>query len=167
MSARPDIAAVLDADEALLWRGHPSAGRRSTAKATALGALFYVATIAFVILGWWVEIFRGHVPVWHLVVYAVIAAAAFTAYLGLRVTLLDRRRARARDARTAYAITDRRALAIAGPYRSEVRLGPEVTADLSGDLLLIDGPAAHLRFERLDDAARARDILNARIRGNA
>jgi len=165
MSARPDIAATLDADETLLWQGHPKPGRTTSLRASALGASLYLATLALAVLAWWLEIFHGHVVAWRLVVYLLVAAAALCTYLALRLTLLDRRRARARDARTAYAITDRRALIVAGPYRAEVALGPEVTAKVSGAALEIEDAAARLRFERLDDAAAARDILMAATGG--
>ena len=58
------------------------------------------------------------------------------------MTLLDRRRARARDARTAYAITDRRVLALAGPYTAEVALGPGVSAEVKARRCDHRGPRA-------------------------
>jgi hypothetical protein len=160
---RPDVNAALEAGEALVWQGHPRPGRRVARRAKLLGAALYAATFLLVVFAGWLEIFWGHVPQWRLVVYLLLATAAFCTYLGLRLTLLDRRRARARDAATAYAITKRRALVLAGPYRAEVRLAPGVTVQTRGDTLLVEGPETRLAFERVDDAAKARDILLARI----
>ncbi|GGD37636.1 hypothetical protein [Sinisalibacter lacisalsi] len=165
MSGRPDPGAALEPGEALVWQGYPKPGRRAPARANLLGAALYVAALLLTVFAGWLEIYWGHVPQWRLVVYLLVSTAAFCTYLGLRFTLLDRRRARARDARTAYAITDRRALVLAGPYRAEVRLAPGVTVQTRGDTLLVEGPQARLAFERLDDAEMARDTLLARIEG--
>lgn len=167
MSGRPELTASLSEGETLLWQGHPRPGRQVSFRANLLGVMFYAATIALALFAWWLEIYWGHVPLWRLAVYFVVAVSAFSFYLGLRVTLLDRRRARARDARTAYAITDRRALVVAGPYKADIALDPGVSAEVRGDTLLIEGEAAKLRFERLDDAAKARDTLLARIGSDA
>lgn len=167
MSKRPDISEALEADETLLWSGYPKPGRPVSGRALLLSMIFSATTIVLLAFGWWLEIFWGHVPVWRITVYFVIATAAFSTYLALRVTLLDRRRARSRDACTAYAITDRRVLMRAGPYTSELKLGPAITARASGSTLVIEGPEARLQFERLDDAAEARDIVQARIGGAA
>lgn len=167
MSARPDITSALAADETVLWQGHPRPGRPVSLRANLFGVLSYLATIALALFAWWLEIYWGHEAHWRLAVYFVVASSAFFFYLGLRVTLLDRRRLRARDARTRYAITDRRALVLAGPYTAEVDLAPVVTATVRGDTLIIEGADATLRFERLDEAAEARDILLARTGGDA
>jgi len=167
MTARPDIAAQLAEGETLLWQGHPTPGRRVPLRASIAGIVFFAAAIGLVLLAGWVEIYHGHELAWRLAVYLMVTTAAFCTYLGLRLTVLDRRRARARDARTAYAITDRRALVLAGPYRADVALGPGVTVDHSGDTLVIGGSDSGVRFDRLDDAGAARDILMARTGGTA
>lgn len=167
MSARPDVAAVLEPGETILWQGQPEPGRRLPVRATAFAGLSFAATLFLLMFAWYLEIWWGHVPHWHLAVIGVIGTAAFFTFLALRISLLDRRRARARDAHTAYAITNRRALMLAGPYRDEVPLMPGVTVNRTGDSVTILGKQARLRFERLDDARAARDILCARIEGEA
>lgn len=163
MSTRPVVSAALEAGEVLLWEGHPRPGRPASFRANVFGAALYACAFLLVLGAWWLEIFQGHMPQWRLVVYLLVSTAAFCTYLGLRLTLLNRRRARARDAATAYAITDRRALALAGPYHAEVGLGPEVSVRARGTTLVVEGPEARVAFERLDGAEQARDILLARI----
>jgi hypothetical protein len=167
MSDRPDIAAALEPGETLLWRGFPQPGRRIPVRATVFAAIYAAATLILLLFAWYLEVWWGHVPQWHLMVFGLIGTAAFFAFLALRVSLLDRRRARARDRRTAYGITDRRALALAGPYRSEVRLVPGVTVKRFADSVTVEGETARLRFERLDDAGAARNILASQIEGIA
>ncbi|MEZ5721699.1 MAG: hypothetical protein R3D59_08530 [Paracoccaceae bacterium] len=159
MSDRPDIASRLHEGENLLWQGHPKPGRRISTRAGAIGALFYAAAMALLLFAWWLEIYWGHVPTWHLAVYGVIGTAAFCTFVGLRITLLDRRRARSRDARTAYAITDRRVLALFGPYITEIALGPEVHTELAGGGVNVEKGGASIRFERLSDAKSVHGIL--------
>ena len=79
--------------------------------------------------------------------------------MGLKLTLLDRRYARSRDRRTAYAITDRRVLSLAGPYRTEVALGPALSAEIRSGGLDIAAGETRLRLDRLDDAKAVREIL--------
>jgi len=164
MSGRPDVNAALEAGEVLLWQGHPKPGRPVSFRANLLGAVLYLSAILLVLFAGWLEIYWGHMTQWRLMVYLLVSTAALTTYLGLRLTLLDRRRARARDAATAYAITDRRAFARAGPYHSEVGLGPQVSVQARGTTLIVEGPEARIAFERLDGAEQARDILLARIK---
>lgn len=161
MSTRPDITAVLDDGERLLWQGHPRPGRPISRRAGLIGVLLYAATIALLVFAWYLGIYWDHVAGARLAIYGVIGTAAFLTFLGLRVTLLDRRRARARDARTAYGITDRRVIALAGPYKAEVPRGPGLRADLKAGGLDIEGVGARLRFDRLADPKAARDILVA------
>ncbi|SMH48142.1 hypothetical protein SAMN05661107_1964 [Maritimibacter sp. HL-12] len=163
MTGHPDVSAVLDPGETLLWQGRPRPGRPISLRSKRLGAALFLGSLLLLFLALWLEIFLGHTPQWRLVVYLLVSTAAFCTYLGLRLTLLDRRRARARDAATVYAITDRRALVLAGPYRAEVGLGPEVSVQGQGATLFVEGPEARLAFERLDAAEQARDILLARI----
>ena len=165
MTVRPDITTELAEGEDLLWQGHPKPGRPISRRATFAGVLLYTATILLLLFAWWLEIYKGHLPGVRLAVYGVIGTAAFLTFVGLRVTLLDRRRARARDARTAYAITDRRVLALAGPYRAEVALGAGLRAEVKAGGLTVDGPQTRLRLDRLRDAKAARDILLAQIGG--
>ncbi len=167
MTKRPDIAAALDEGEQLLWQGHPKPGRPISHRANLIAVLFYTGTIALLLFAWWLEIYWGHIPAFRLSVYGVIGTAAFFTFVGLRVTVLDRRRARARDARTAYAITDRRVLALAGPYTAEVRLGPEVRAEVKAGGVNVDGGDTKLRLDRLQDAKAAHDILVAEIGNQA
>lgn len=172
MSARPDIDTLLQPGETLLWQGHPMRGRPTAGRANLLASLAYVLTFACGLTAWYFGIYRFYEPGTKLIVYALIATAAFATYWGLRITWLATRRARARDARTAYAITDRRALTLAGPYDAEVALGPTVTVTLReiprsrGKLsqLVITGDKGALTFDRLADAAAARDTLMAQIR---
>jgi len=165
MSARPEVAAALGAGETLLWQGQPEPGRRLPVRATAFAGLCFAATLLLLVLAWYLEIWWGHVARWHLAVFGVIGTAAFFTFLALRISLLDRRRARARDAHTAYAITNRRALVLAGPYRAEVPLGPGVGVSQTGDSVTILGSGQKLRFERLDDARTAQGILITQIEG--
>jgi len=165
MTERPDITKALAEGERLLWQGHPKPRRPISRRANLIGTLLYAGTIALLVFAWWLEIYWGHVPAFRLSVYGVIGTAAFLTFMGLRVTLLDRRRARARDARTAYAISDRRVLALAGPYTTEVKLGPGVKAVVKSGGLNVEGPEAKLRLDRLQDAKAARDILLAEIGG--
>ena len=163
MTERPDIAAALAEGEELLWQGHPKPGRPVSSRANLIGVVLYSGTIVLLLFAWWLEIYWGYVPAFRLAVYGVIGTAAFLTFIGLRVTLLDRRRARARDKRTAYAITDRRVLALAGPYTAEVALGPEVRVDLKAGGVNVEGPDAKVRLDRLADAKAAQDILLAQI----
>lgn len=167
MTDRPDIAAALDQGERLLWQGHPEPGRRVPVRATIYAILLSIAAFALLILSWYLALWHADAPQIRLLVFGLIGTAAFLTFLALRVTLLDRRRARARDRRTAYAITDRRALILAGPYRAEVPLGPGVRVRRFDDFVTVVGDDARLRFERLDDATAARDILVAQIEGGA
>lgn len=163
MSERPDIAATLAEGERLLWQGHPKPGRPTSARSALLGILFYSATTALMLFAWWLEIYKGHLPGVRLAIYGVIGTAAFFTFIGLRVTLLDRRRARARDARTSYAITDRRVLALAGPYTAEIDLGPDVRAEVKAGGVNVEAPEAKIRLDRLADPKAAHDILVAEI----
>ena len=163
MSERPDITAALAEGEKLLWQGHPKPGRPISHRASLIGVLFYTATIALLLFAWWLEIYKGHLPGVRLSLYGLIGTAAFFAFVGLRITLLDRRRARARDARTAYGITDRRVLALAGPYTAEVALGPGVRAVIKAGGVNVEGQGAKIRLDRLKDAKAAHDILVAEI----
>ncbi|GKY86300.1 hypothetical protein [Sinisalibacter aestuarii] len=167
MSARPDIAAQLAPGEALLWSGHPRPGRRVPLKATAFAAALFTATLLLAVLSWYVAIFRGHLPGSRPLVLGILTLAALFTYAGLRLTVLDRRRARARDGRTAYGITPRRALALTGPYLTELALRPGVAVSLRGGTVIVSDEDATLRFERLDDGAAARDILIRQIEGGA
>lgn len=165
MTTRPDIAADLEPGEKLLWQGHPEPGRRIPLRATITAAVFFIVTVVLLAVAWYFAIRHGSSTQTRLVAYGLIGSAAFFTFLGLRVSLLDLRRARARDRRTAYAITDRRALLVAGPYNSEVRLIPGVAVKRFDDSVTIEGETARIRFERLDAAAAARDILIAQIEG--
>ena len=159
MSRRPDINAALAPGEALLWQGAPKPGRPTPARANLIAALLYALTIGLAGAAWYVEVFRLSGPGTHLAAYGLVGSAAFATYMGLRISVLDRRRARARDARTAHAITDRRALTLSGPYKAELVLGPGLRAELAGGTLTLTGPDGRLRFERLADADAARAIL--------
>ncbi len=165
MSERPDITAALDTDETLLWQGHPKPRRPVSRRANIVATLLYLVTIALLLFCWWLEIYWGHVTGTRLAIYGLIGAAAFATYVGLRITLLDRRRARARDARTAYAITDRRVLALAGPYRAELALGPDLRARIRAGGINVDGPEGHIRLDRLSDPKAAHQILQRAIEG--
>lgn len=165
MTARPDITAALEAGETVLWRSYPRPGRAAAPGAAKLGILLFLATPGLLFLAGWIAIYYAQSLPPRLLVYLLITAAALCTYFALRVTLLDRRRARAHDARSIYAITDRRALVLAGPYRAEVQHAAAVEVRVSGDTVEISGPEGRLQFERLDDAAEARDILMARIGG--
>lgn len=165
MRGRPDIAAALGPGETLLWQGAPKPGRPAPIRARTVAALLYAGTTALAAFAWYLEIFWGHVPAFHLAVFGVIGAAAFLTWLGLRLTVLNSRRARARDARTAYGISDRRALTLAGPYTAALPIGPDLGVEAQGGTLILTGPEGRLCFERLDDAAAARDILMRQIEG--
>lgn len=167
MSPRPDISSVLEPGEELLWTGHPLPGRRVPARAGILAALAFAATLLVVAAAWYLALFRGHIPAWNRAVFGLVTLAALLSYVGLRVTILDRRRARARDRRTAYAITSRRAVAVTGPYTAEVPLGPGARLSHADDTVTIASQTGSVRFERLDDAASARAILEARIEGTS
>ena len=165
MSDRPDIAAHLHPGEDLLWQGHPKPGRRISTRANTVGALFYAAAMALLLFAWWLEIYWGHVPAFHLAVYGVIGTAAFCTFVGLRITLLDRRRARSRDARTAYAITDKRVLALFGPYKTETALGPETHTELAGGGINVEAGGSSIRFERLSEPKATYAILTEALGG--
>lgn len=162
---RPVIAEALEEGETLLWQGHPKPRRPISARANLIGTLFYSASALVLLTAYFVGLYFGHIQVYRLAIYLLIGTAAFLTYLGLKVTLLDRRRARARDKRTAYGITDRRVLALAGPYRAEVALGPELTAEVKRGGLDVAGPDAKLRLDRLADAKAAHEILIGVIEG--
>jgi len=163
MSPRPDITAALDAGETLLWQGAPRPGRPTPARRQAIAAGLYALSLALTAGAWYLAVFRLHSAEIQLLAYALVAAAAFATFAGLRVSALATRRARARDARTAYAITDRRALTLSGPYRAEVRLAPGLRIARDGQRLDITGDKGTLSFDRLADADAAHDILLARI----
>lgn len=163
MSQRPDIAAALSEGETLLWQGHPKRGRPVSHRGNILGALFFGLSLGLMVFAWWLAIYWGHLAVWRLAVYGVIGTAAFLMFVSLRVTFLDRRRARSRDARTAYAITDRRVMALAGPYRAEIPLGPDVQATHRAGGVDIARADSRIRFDRLADAKQAHDILTSEI----
>ncbi len=165
MSGRPDISTALEEGEVLLWQGHPKRGRPISRRASLIGVLFYTGTIALLLFAWWLEIYKGHLPGVRLFLYGVIGTAAFFTFVGLRITLLDRRRARARDARTVYGITNRRVLALAGPYAAEVPLRPGVRAEIKAGGVNVEGSGAKIRLDRLKDAKAAHDILVAEIGG--
>lgn len=165
MSDRPEIAAALAPGETLLWQGFPQPGRRIPVRAAVFASIFFTATLLLLIFAWYLAIFKAAEPGIRLIVYGLIGTAAFLTYLGLRLSLLDRRRARARDARTAYGVTTHRALVLAGPYTAEVALTPGAVVRRSGDSVTIEGKTNAVRFERLDDAPAARDILIAQIEG--
>ncbi len=169
MSTRPDPATLLDEGldegETLLWQGQPKPGRPVPRRAALIAVLLYLATFALFGFAWWLALIKGNLPGVKLAVYGMIGTAAFCTFVGLRLTLLNRRRARARDAATRYAITDRRVLAMAGPYRTEVALDDAVDVRKSGNAVIVTTPGTRLHLDRLDDAAAAYDILQARIGG--
>lgn len=156
---RPNIIEALDDGETLIWQGHPKPGRPIPARANLIAILLYSGTIILLLTAYFLGLYKGHVQVFRLAIYGLIGAAAFLTYMGLKVTLFDRRRARSRDKRTAYAITDRRVVALAGPYRSEIKLSPGVRANVKAGGLDIAGPNAELRLDRLDDPSAVREIL--------
>ena len=159
MSDRPDIAAALGPGEQLLWQGQPQPGRRVPVRATIYATLFGLLTAVLLLVSWFLAVWHSDMPNVRAIVFGLIAVAALFTFFALRITLLDQRRARARDRQSAYAITDARALAIAGPYRAEVVLGPGVSVKRAGDTLSIAGNTDSLHFERLDDAREAQNIL--------
>lgn len=165
MNTRPDIAARLAPEEVLLWQGQPEPGRRVPLRATIIAAVFGTITAVLLLMSWFLAIWHSDMPNVRAIVFALIAAAALLSFFTLRLTLLDRRRARARDKRTAYAITDRRALVLAGPYLTEVALGPETEIKRLGDTLRISQGETSLHFERLSDARAAQRLLAARLEG--
>ncbi|PIE08189.1 MAG: hypothetical protein CSA74_03130 [Rhodobacterales bacterium] len=159
----PDLAAILAEGERILWQGQPKPGRPISPRATLTSVLLYLAAFVLFAFAWWLELFKGHLPGVRLAIYGIIGSAAFCTYMGLRLTLLDRRRARARDAATRYAITDRRVLVLAGPYRAEVPLTDDVQTEQDGDTVTVSAPGTRIRLERLDDAKAAHGILLSRI----
>lgn len=165
MSERPDIAAKLAPGEALLWQGQPEPGRRVPLRATVYASVLGGLTAVLLLASWFVAVWHATMPNARIIVLGLIVAAALATFFALRLTLLDRRRARARDKRTAYAITDRRALVLAGPYLTEVALGPETEVKRLGDTLRISRGETSLRFERLSDARAAQSLLTARLEG--
>lgn len=165
MSDRPDIAARLAPGERLLWQGQPQPGRRVPVRATIFATLYGLAAATLLLASWFLAIWHNDMPNVRLIVFALIAVAALLTFFALRLTLLDQRRARARDRRTAYAITSNRVLAVSGPYSSELTLGSQINVKRTGDTLTVSGPTETIRFERLDDARNAQDILAAQIGG--
>ncbi|MCB1336678.1 MAG: hypothetical protein KDK10_04180 [Maritimibacter sp.] len=156
---RPDISKALEAGESLVWQGHPKPGRPISRRANLIAFLLYSATILLLLIAYFLGIYRGHIETVRLLIYGLIGTAAFLTYMGLKLTLLDRRYARSRDRRTAYAITDRRVLSLAGPYRTEVALGPALSAEIRSGGLDIAAGETRLRLDRLDDAKAVREIL--------
>ncbi|MEJ2036108.1 MAG: hypothetical protein P8X69_08635 [Maritimibacter sp.] len=167
MSHRPDIAAQLAEGEELVWQGHPKPGRKSSGQAKITGAVLSLASLVLFAGAVALALFKGHLPVWTLTAYLIVATAAFLAFVALRVTVLATRQARARDARTSYGITDRRALTLSGRYAAELPLAAEMGAEIIGDRLIITSGADSLRFDRLDDAPAARDMLMRQIEGGS
>lgn len=165
MNPRPDIAALLEPGEELLWTGHPSPGRPVPRHARRRAVLMFAATPALLLVAGYLAIYRGHLPGWNAAVLGLVTLAALLTWLGLRITVLDRRRARARDRHTAYAITTRRALAVTGPYAAEVPLAPGASVAQASAALEIKSANGRVQFERLDDAAAVRTILDARTEG--
>lgn len=165
MSVRPDLTAELNEGETLLWKGHPMSGRPLPRRKQGMAALFFVAALLAIAVAGALASLEAPTPAQGLAVYALVGAAGFFTYAGLRASLLERRRAHARDRHTTYAITDRRALLRAGPFGGEVVLEPGVTARAEGDVLTISGTDAQLRFERIADAASVRDIIETRTGG--
>lgn len=165
MSNRPDIATRLVEEEDLLWQGHPTPGRKTSRQALTRALLLGLLSLVLFLAAMALALFKGNLQVWLLTSYGLIATAAFLTYLALRMTLLDTRRARARDARTSYGITTSRALTLSGPYAAELALEPAMRTEIEGDRLTIFSGADSLRFDRLDDAPTARDILLRQIGG--
>jgi hypothetical protein len=165
VSPRPDIGAVLEPGEDLLWSGHPRPGRRVPRHALLRAFLMFAATPPLLLVAGYIAIYRGDLLIWNGAVLALVTLAALVTWLGLRITVLDRRRARARDRRTAYAITPRRVLAVTGPYMAEVPLGPGAVFAQVGDTITIASGTDSIRFERLADAAAVRSLLDARTEG--
>lgn len=168
MSARPEISTALNEGETLLWQGHPKPGRQTPFRASLFANLLYGVTMILGLIAWYLGVYQMHSPATKLIIYGLIATGTFATYWALKITWLNRRRARSRDARTAYAITDQRALTLAGPYAAEVPLAAGAGAEIvkigkRGTLaqLVITGEKGTLTFDRLDDAGAARDILMA------
>jgi len=165
MSTRSHTPVTLAAGEVLLWQGRPRPGLPTAPGSKRLGVVLIGATLVLFLTAGWIEVFHARILPTRLLVYLMIVLAAFCSYLALRQLVLNRRRDRAHDARTAYAITSRRAVVLSGPYRTELPLGPDVEARKSGDSIALLGSGPTLWFERLDDADMVRDILVARTGG--
>lgn len=163
MSRGADITDALAPGETLLWSGGPRPGRRMPRKAARIAIALYAATAGLMGIAWYLALAKGGGNGWQVVVLVLVALSALLTTLGLRITLLDQRRARSRDRNIGYAVTSERALVIARPYRSEVRLGPETSVTMDGGVITVSGGGKTVRFERLDDAPAVRDILLARI----
>ncbi|PIE16518.1 MAG: hypothetical protein CSA68_02285 [Rhodobacterales bacterium] len=124
---RPDIAACVFPDETLLWQGQPQAGLRFLRHDIRNGIVW--AVIAGCLF--WVSLKVGHST---QLLLAALAFGVFAAYLGIGRAVLRR----AGLARTAYAITDKRALSLqSGPFgvrrQQNIQISPDTRAEIDGE----------------------------------
>ncbi|MGH1367835.1 MAG: hypothetical protein ACRBCL_04405 [Maritimibacter sp.] len=169
--ARKTINDLLETGETLLWEGAPAPGRAVSRNGWIwLGAMgvttvtFFMAALALMTV----------IPTGSPLTFApfgLVVMAAFATFVGLNMTYLERRRARARDGATRFALTDQRALSLIGPYDFALPLSRDTEIEYRdgplGALILRNTETDALSFDRLLDGDIAQKIASAQIEASA
>lgn len=157
----------LEPGETLLWQGQPLPGRGVARNGWRWFWLMVLAALTLFLMAIGLMIFLPLQSPLALLPMPLVGLSSFATFLALKVSVLDRRRARARDRVTRFGLTERRALARVGPYRFEIPLssGTEITyrEDELGALIFAAEGHDPLSFDRLMDARAAKDIATAQI----
>lgn len=157
----------LEPGETLLWQGQPAAGRGVSSNGWRWFWLMVLAAVTLFLMAIGLMIWLPLESSLAALPMPLVALSAFATFLALKVSVLDRRRARARDRVTRFGLTERRALARIGPYRFEIPLSPATKItyreDELGALIFQAEGCDPLSFDRLEDARAAKDIATAQI----
>lgn len=157
MDGDREIVAMLEPGEKILWQGQPATGQGRRRAWAALG--WFAASLALMVLALAAALYAGRGAGWNLVVLGLVTAAALVFTVGLRRTVLEPWRRRNRDRNTRYAVTDRRAIARTGPYKTAVGLTPDKTVLQEAGTIIVEGEGARVCFERLADAGLVHRLL--------
>lgn len=165
--ARKTINDLLETGETLLWEAAPAPGRpvnrngwRWLAVMLVTALTCFLAALAMMVV----------IPVGSVLAYfpmALVVAAAFATLMGLNATILERRRARARDRATRFAVTNLRALSLIGPYDFTLPLSRGTKIEYRegelGAIIMTNDDGQTLSFDRLIDAEAAQTQIAAQI----
>ena|GEM_PF-2068221 len=171
MRAEPAPSGV----ERLLWPGVPTEKRPMPRNAVQMVTTGLVVAVALWGIAWYVASFKTYVTGYWVAVWLVRAMSVGVVLLAINASWGDLWRARARDRRTTYGVTDKRAI-VATPRRQfDMPLALDVEVHLSGNTIPLwrdtprcpPPPVAPRRFERLTDAVHVLHLIRTQQEGGS